>query len=104
MNYVDRGYERAWDVPPAKAVYGLDDIEDLLSVTRAAAVAWIHDRRLPPADGPDVNGRPTWTRETVLIWCYARNALPIALLAEAHGVLQGPRARAILEAVHLTLI
>lgn len=48
---------------------GLDpDVERSKSWWRSL----IRNRSLPPADGPDVDGRPTWQKRTVLWWLQPR--------------------------------
>lgn len=82
-------YPRAWDEdnPPAQVLYGAYDIAILFGYTPHTAKTWIRNLKLPLADGPDINGFPTWTRGLVLCWMYLQHKLPAHLVGEAQTFL-----------------
>lgn len=75
-------YPRAEERMPDGAILGAFDIADLVGVKRNTATRWADRLLLPAADGPSVDGRPTWQRPTVVLWCMARGTLPDRLRAE----------------------
>lgn len=92
-------YPRVWDggLPPEAPLFGPRDIAIFAGFKPETAKAWMAQQRLPPADGPDVNGGPTWTRELVLAWLFVRNSVPTRVFAEAQTVITGPRGQELLE-------
>ena len=99
MAYTGAGYPRAWTTehPPRQSLLGLWDVCELVGVTRATGSQWVRLQRLPPADGPDINGQPTWTRELILVWMYMRSTVPIHHLREATDVMNSPGVQRLVE-------
>lgn len=92
-------YPRTWDggSPPELPYFGSRDIAVFAGFKADSAKRWMTDGKLPPADGPDINGAPTWSRELVLVWLFMRNSVPSRAFAEAQAIVTGPRGQELLE-------
>lgn len=99
MSSSQTGYPRLWEggEPPPAPLFGARDIALLAGFKEETSRAWISQGRLPPADGPDVNGAPTWSRELTLAWLFMRNCVPSAMWAETQTLITGPRGKELLE-------
>jgi hypothetical protein len=89
-------YPRAPDKMPDGELLGLFDICNLAEVGRPAGNTWVRTMLLPPADGPNIEGRPTWKRSTALLWLMARNVIPKGYLSEVGELLKRPEHKATL--------
>lgn len=93
-----KNYQRSWSVMPERTTFGIYDIAKFLNQAESAPLNWLVSHRLPAADGPDINGNPTWSRELLLVWCYVRNNVPARRMAELQQIMAGPRAQELIEA------
>lgn len=66
--YLD--YARADDHLPDGDPIGQREMAELTGRSLKAIYKWHERRHLPPADGPIVNGLPTWRRRTFLGWAF----------------------------------
>jgi hypothetical protein len=82
---------------PDGLIFGLLDIADLVGVRRNTASRWVDKLLMPAADGPSVDGRPTWQRATVILWCMARGTLPADLASEYEELMRDPARAAQME-------
>lgn len=80
-------YERDPGGLPDGDPLGTYDIAGLLGITRSGAFKWIERGALPPADGPWINGYPTWRRETILAWAMETERAPEEVREEWREVL-----------------
>lgn len=100
MNLSGKRYPRAWpaDDPPLRTLFGFDDLKEVVPSVAASTIRrWLDNGHLPAADGPDVNGAVTWTRNMVLVWIYTRNLTPVHLLAETQALLSSPDGQKLLD-------
>lgn len=86
-------YPRAEQRMPDGELFGLFDIARIVNVRRNTAIRWVERLSLPPADGPSIDDRPTWTRPTVVMWLMARNTLPDDLVDEYERLMADPQMR-----------
>ena len=56
----------------AEGPVGLVEMVALTGRSVQSCYKYMEKGLLPPADGPKVNGRPTWLRSTFLAWAYAK--------------------------------
>lgn len=68
--YLD--YARADDHLPDGDPIGQREMAELTGRSLKAIYKWHERKLLPLADGPVVNGLPTWRRRTFLAWAYRR--------------------------------
>lgn len=66
--YLD--YERAEGHLRDGDPIGYHEMTELTGRSMRAVYKWAERRTLPKADGPKVQGRPTWRRRTFLAWAY----------------------------------
>lgn len=92
-------YPRAWaeGEEPVRIYLGIYDIAKFMGWSRSWASLRMNDRSLPFADGPDINGLPTWRRGTIIAWAYLMNWLPSAHILEAQSFLASKNGKAALE-------
>lgn len=63
-------YARADDHLPDGDPIGQREMAELTGRSILAIYKWHERRHLPAADGPMVNGYPTWRRRTFLAWAF----------------------------------
>jgi hypothetical protein len=90
-------YPRAPDKEPDGAFLGLLDIADIAGVNRNTATKWVVRGMLPAADGPSIEGRPTWRRATAVCWLMAREVLPDHLSDEFDAIVKSRQGKALFE-------
>jgi hypothetical protein len=92
-------YPRAWEEEPHRDLYGAYDLITYFGVGERTLFDKLKHHQLPLADGPDINGYPTWKRSTILVYFYLQHKLPVRYMAETLAFLVGPEGKATLESV-----